>query len=184
MVAGFPIDADGEYTGGFVDIFTAYGVWTGLTLLSLSALHGATFLALKTEGPVRERSRSVGVRIWVATLVASIVFAAWKPSALSILAAVAVLAAGALLRAGREGWAFTATAAAMAATLSSLFVDLFPNVLISSTDAAYNLTVSGAASGSYALKVMTVAAAIFLPLVLLYQGWTYRVFRARVHDSA
>jgi len=145
---------------------------------------GATFLALKTEGPVRERSRSVGVRIWVATLVASIVFAAWKPSALSILAAVAVLAAGALLRAGREGWAFTATAAAMAATLSSLFVDLFPNVLISSTDAAYNLTVSGAASGSYALKVMTVAAAIFLPLVLLYQGWTYRVFRARVHDSA
>ena len=108
---------------------------------------------------MRERSRAVGVRVWLATLVASVVFAAWSPSVLSVLAAVAVLAAGALLRAGREGWAFTATAAAMAATLSSLFVDLFPNVLISSTDAAYNLTVSGAASGSYALKVMTVAAA-------------------------
>ena len=184
MVAGFPIDADGEYTGGFRDIFTAYGVWTGLTLLSLSVLHGATFLALKTEGAVRERSRAIGVRVWLATLVASAVFAAWSPTVLSVLAAVAVLAAGALLRAGREGWAFTATAAAMAATLSSLFVDLFPNVLISSTDAAYNLTVSGAASGSYALKVMTIAAAIFVPLILLYQSWTYRVFRARVHDSA
>jgi cytochrome d ubiquinol oxidase subunit II len=184
MVAGFPIDADGEYTGGFTDIFTAYGVWTGLTLLSLSTLHGATFLALKTEGAVRERSRAIGVRVWLATLVASVVFAVWSPTVLSVLAAVAVLGAGALLRAGREGWAFSATAAAMAATLSSLFVDLFPNVLISSTDAAYNLTVSGAASGSYALKVMTVAAAVFVPLVLLYQSWTYRVFRARVHDSA
>jgi cytochrome d ubiquinol oxidase subunit II len=103
---------------------------------------------------------------------------------LGVLAALAVIGAGVLLRAGREGWAFAATAAAMAGTLSSLFVDLFPNVLISSTDAAYSLTVSGAASGTYALKVMTVAAAIFLPLVLLYQAWTYRVFRARVQDSA
>ena len=184
MVAGFPIDADGEYTGGFRDIFTAYGVWTGLTLLSLSVLHGATFLALKTEGAVRERSRAIGVRLWLATLVASAVFAAWSPTVLSVLAAVAVLAAGALLRAGREGRAFATTAVAMAGTVSSLFVDLFPNVLISSTDAAYNLTVSGAASGSYALKVMTIAAAIFVPLILLYQSWTYRVFRARVHDSA
>ena len=184
MVAGFPIDADGEYTGGFRDIFTAYGVWTGLTLLSLSVLHGATFLALKTEGAVRERSRAIGVRGLAGDAGRLGRLRRVVADVLSVLAAVAVLAAGALLRAGREGWAFAATAAAMAATLSSLFVDLFPNVLISSTDAAYNLTVSGAASGSYALKVMTVAAAVFVPLVLLYQSWTYRVFRARVHDSA
>ena len=87
---------------------------------------------------------------------------------------------GCSLRAGREGWAFVASAAAMAGTVGSLFVTLFPDVLVSSTDAAYSLTVSGTASGSYALKVMTVAAAIFVPLVLLYQAWTYRVFRARV----
>ncbi len=98
---------------------------------------------------------------------------------LSVLAVVAVLAAGALLRAGREGWAFTASAAAMAATLASLFVNLFPNVLISSTNASYNLTVSGAASGPYALKVMTIAPpsscrSSALPVV------DYRVFRARV----
>jgi cytochrome d ubiquinol oxidase subunit II len=184
LVAGLPVDASGEYTGGVADIFTAYGVWTGLTLLSLSVVHGATFLALKTDGPVRERARTVGVRAAVGALVAVIGFAAWSPSVLSVLAVAGVIAAALLMRAGREGWAFTASAAAMAATVSSLFVDLFPNVLVSSTDAAYSLTVSGAASGSYALKVMTVAAVTLVPLVLLYQGWTYRVFRARVQDSA
>ena len=95
-----------------------------------------------------------------------------------------MLAAGALLRARPRGLGVRRHRGRDGRTVSSLFVDLFPNVLMSSTDAAYSLTVSGAASGSYALKVMTVAAAIFVPLVLLYQGWTYRVFRARVHDSS
>ena len=181
---GSPIDSDGEYTGGVIDMFTAYGVWTGLTLLSLSVLHGATFLALKTDGPVRERSRAVGLRFCAGRhRRLARVRACGRSTVLSAVGLAAVLAASALLRAGREGWAFTASAVAMAATVSSLFVDLFPNVLISSTDAAYNLTVSGAASGSYALKVMTVAAAVFVPLVLLYQAWTYRVFRARVRHA-
>jgi cytochrome d ubiquinol oxidase subunit II len=165
-------------------MFTAYGVWTGITLLALSILHGATFLALKTEGAVRGRARTIGVGAGVAAVVVVIVFAAWKPSALGLLAVAAVVLAALLLRAGREGWAFAASAVAMAGTVSSLFVTLFPEVLVSSTDAANSLTVAGAASGAYALKVMTVAAAIFVPLVLLYQAWTYRVFRARVRDSS
>ena len=119
MVAGLPIDADGEYSGAFRDIFTAYGVWTGLTLLSLSVLHGAAFLALKTEGAVRERSRaSASASAWPRSSPPSS-SPPGTPSVLSVLAAVAVLAAGALLRAGREGWAFTATAAAMAAHASA-----------------------------------------------------------------
>ena len=183
MVAGLPIGADDEFTGGVRDIFTAYGVWFGLTLLSLSALHGATFLGLKTNGAVRERSRTVGVPLAIAAAAAVLVLAVWRPSVLSAVAAAAVIVAGVLLRAGREGWAFAASAAAMAATVSSLFVDLYPNVMVSSTSDSYNLTVSGAASGSYALTVMTVVAAVFVPLVLLYQGWTYRVFRARVGAS-
>jgi cytochrome bd-type quinol oxidase subunit 2 len=183
MVAGLPIDADGEYAGGVADMFTAYGLWTGVTLLSLSVLHGATFLALKTYGPVRERSRALGVRLCVAAIVAVAGFAAWTLTVLSVLAVVAVIVAGVSLRAGREGWAFVASAVAMGGTVASLFITLFPNVLISSTDAAYNLTVADTASGSYALKVMTVAAVTFLPLILLYQSWTYRVFRARVGDA-
>src|SRR3954463_14098783 len=86
MVAGLPIGSDGEYTGGFADIFTAYGLWTGLTLLSLCVLHGATFLGLKTGGAVRERSRSIGLRLAAATVVASGGFAIWSPSVLSVLA--------------------------------------------------------------------------------------------------
>jgi cytochrome bd ubiquinol oxidase subunit II len=183
MVAGFPIGADGEYAGAVVDMFTAYGIWTGLTLLALSVLHGATFLALKTDGPVRERARVVGLRICLVAIAVSLGFAVWSLTVLSALALAAVVVAGASLRVGREGWAFTASAGAIAATVSSLFVDLFPSVLISSTDAAYSLTVAGAASGPYALKVMTVAAVVFVPLVLLYQAWTYRVFRARVHHA-
>ena len=190
LVAGLPVGADGEFSGNFADIFTAYGVWVGITLLALSVLHGAAFLALKTSGRVRLRARVLGVKLGLAGVAVTIVFAVWSPSVLSVLAPVAVLAAAALLRSGREGWAFTATAVAMGAAVGSLFVDLYPNVLVSSTDAAYTLTVSGAASGSYALKVMTVAAVVLVPLVLLYQGWSYRVFRARVgppsrsHESA
>ena len=184
LVAGLPIGSDGEFTGGVVNMFTAYGVWVGLTLLGLSLLHGAAFLALKTTASVRLRARVLGVRLAIAVAAVVLVFAIWSLTVLSAVAVVAVVAAGVLLRSGREGWAFTATALAMAAAVGSLFVDLYPDVLVSSTNPAYSLTVSGAASGSYSLKVMTVAAGVFFPVVLLYQGWTYRVFRARVATPA
>ena len=61
-----------------------------------------------------------------------------------------------------------------------MFIDLYPNVMVSSTNAAYNLTVNNSASGRYALKVMTIVTVMFFPLVLVYQGWSFRVFRARV----
>jgi cytochrome bd ubiquinol oxidase subunit II len=182
LVAGLPLGADGEYAGGFVDVFTAQGLWVGVTLLSLCALHGATFLALKTTGPVRERSRTLGVRLGIVAVAACVGFAVWTPAPLSVVAVLAVVAATLLLRAGREGWAFTASAVTIASTLAALFVDLFPNVLVASTGS--DLTVAGAASGSYALKVMTIVAAILVPVVLLYQGWTYHVFRARVRPRA
>ena len=73
---------------------------------------------------------------------------------------------------------------AIAATIGSIFINLYPNVMVSSTNSAYNLTVSNAASGSYALKVMTVVAILFVPLVIAYQGWSFHVFRARVKAPA
>ena len=184
LVAGLPVGPGGEYTGNFADIFTAYGVVTGLTLLALSALHGAAFLALKTTGPVRERSRAVGVPLAAVAAVATLALAVWKPGVLGTFAVIAVAAAALLLRAGREGWAFTASAVAVGTTVAGLFVHLHPDVLVSSTKSAYDLTVANAASGAYALKVMTVVAAVLLPVVLLYQGWTYHVFRARVSAPA
>jgi cytochrome d ubiquinol oxidase subunit II len=186
LVAGLPVGEGGEYTGGLIDVFTAFGLWTGVTLLTLCALHGAAFLALKTTGGVRERSRALATRLAAVAAVTALGLAVWSATPLSALAVVAVVGAALLLRAGREGWAFTATAIAMGATVGSLFADLYPNVLVSSTSDAYTLTIEGAASGSYALKVMTVVAAVLFPLVLLYQGWSYHVFRARVRaqDSA
>jgi cytochrome d ubiquinol oxidase subunit II len=184
LVAGLPVNADGEFTRSVAGIFTAYGAWTGVTFLSLALLHGAAFMSLRTTGPVRERSRAPGVRLAVAAAVAVLVFALWSVTVLSVLAVVLVVAAGGLLQLAREGWSFVASAAAMASAVASLFVDLYPNLLVSSTDPAYSLTVAGAASGEYALKVMTVVAVVLFPVVLLHQGWTYRVFRARVTDSA
>ena len=80
----------------------------------------------------------------------------------------------------REGWAFTLTTVTMAACIIAIFTDLYPRVMVSSTNSAYDLTVHNTASGAYSLKVMTVVVVLFLPLVLAYQTWTYYVFRKRV----
>src|SRR5213075_958271 len=80
----------------------------------------------------------------------------------------------------RDGWAFAATTVTIASCIVAIFTGLYPNVMVSSTNAANNLTVHNTASGAYSLKVMTVVVIIFLPLVLAYQTWTYYVFRRRV----
>jgi cytochrome bd ubiquinol oxidase subunit II len=190
LLAGLPINQNHDFTGDFLDLLTPYGLWTGLTLVALCLLHGAVFLKLKTTGEVRKRAQSLARPLgWVA-VVAVIGFVIWTrviangadiPGPVEILAVIAVIAAARLAVAeGGDGWAFASSAIAMAATVGSIFIDLYPNVMISTTSAAYNLTVNNSASGSYSLKVMTIAAVIFFPLVLLYQGWSFHVFRARV----
>ena len=97
-----------------------------------------------------------------------------------MLALLAVIAAVMLAATDHDGFAFAASGIAIAACVGSIFIDLYPNVMVSSTNSAYNLTVSNAASGGYALKVMTIVTALLFPIVLLYQGWSFHVFRARV----
>ncbi|MBO9554235.1 cytochrome d ubiquinol oxidase subunit II [Cellulomonas sp.] len=190
LLAGLPVGQDEEFTGTVADTVTGYGLLVGVTLLALCVLHGATFLVLRTDGEVRLRAHRVAtVTLWPAALLL-VAFAVWTPSLSdapavrsvvpSALAVVAVLVAALLLRAHRDGWAFGATAAAVGLTVGSVFAALYPSVLVSSTDPAYTLTVTGTASGEYALQVMTVVAAFLVPVVLLYQGWSYVVFRRRV----
>jgi len=189
LVVGLPIDATEEYTGTFWDLFTGYGLYTALTLVTLCLLHGATFLALRTTSEVRGRAqRTSRVVAWVVPAAVT-GFAVWTLTlvphspALYLTLGVAVAATGAaLLRVGgdRDGQAFLATTAAIAATVVSLFVALYPNVLTSSTRAEWSLTVTGAASGTYALQVMTVVGAVLLPVVVVYQAWSYYVFRRRI----
>ena len=161
----------------------------GVTLLALSLAHGSIFLSLKTIGAVQRRSERLARPLsWVAVL-AVIAFFIWThvllghgvlASHVQVLAFLLAVGAAWAVRDGYFGWGFGATTATIAATLRSLFVSLYPNVMVSSTSSAYNLTVSNASSAHYSLTVMTVVAVIFTPLVLAYQAWSYYVFRARV----
>ena len=190
LLVGLPIDQSGEFTGSFVDLLMPYGIWVGLTLLALTLLHGAIFLTLKTTGVVHDRARKLAGPFGAVAVVAVLVFATWThiesdrgvvPGPVQIIAVLAVVAAAWSVRDRHDGWAFAATSIAMATTVVSIFIDLYPNVMVSSTDSANNLTVANSASSPYALKVMTVVAIVFFPLVLLYQAWGYYTFRARIH---
>ncbi len=193
LLVGLPINSAHNYTGNFFDLLQPYGLWTGVTLVSLCLLHGATFLKLRTTGVVRERARALARPLgWVASALV-VGFVAWTlavtghadvPGPVQVLAVLAVLFATRLASTDSDGWAFTASAVAIAATVGSLFIELYPNVMVSSTNAAYNLTVSNTASGHYALVVMTIVTVIFFPIVLIYQGWSFHVFRARVRTPS
>jgi cytochrome bd ubiquinol oxidase subunit II len=188
LLYGLPIDRRHEYTAGFWNLFTGYGVWTGVTVVALCLLSGATFLTLKTTGDLRDRAHGLTRELSYVAGALVVGFAVWSgvigggviPDLFGALAVVAALAVAALAGTRREGWTFAAASVGMGATVSTIFAHLYSNVMVSSTNPAYNITVGNAASASYTLTVMTVVAGIFAPLVLLYQGWSYHVFRRRL----
>ncbi|MGD7789443.1 cytochrome d ubiquinol oxidase subunit II [Propionibacteriaceae bacterium Y1700] len=189
IVAGVPLDADHEYVGGFFTLLNPFALLAGVVTVTLFVTHGAIFIALKTVGDIRGRARRFAGRVGVVAAVALLGFAAWYgfahsntpltwvTTAVAALALVGGLMANAL---GREGWAFLGTAVTIAATVATLFLGLFPAVMPSTIDPAFTLHIGNASSAAYTLSIMTVAAAIFTPIVLLYQGWTYWVFRKRI----
>jgi cytochrome d ubiquinol oxidase subunit II len=189
LLHGLPINAKQEFTGSFWNLLQPYALLTGVTLVLICLLYGAAFLSLKTTDEMHERSRRVAKRVAPVTAAAVLAFVIWTHvtassefflSPVELLAVLAVLAAVWLVYEQRDGFAFAATAVTMAACIVSIFADLYPNVMVSSTSPAYNLTVHNTASGAYSLKVMTVVVILFLPFVLAYQTWTYYVFRRRV----
>ncbi len=192
LLRGVPIGSNQEYAGNFVDLLNPYSLFVGVTFLLLSSLHGATFMALKANGIVRERANTLAHMLGPVAVIAVLGFAAWTQSladrdlaraAVPLVAVLAVIAGMVLVRRGREGRAFAMTAIGIGAAVATIFVDLYPRVMVSSTNAANSLTVTNTSSSPYTLKVMTVVALIFFPVVLLYQGWTYHVFRQRVGAS-
>lgn len=193
MIKGLPIDADMNMVAGFIDIVNIYTIVGGLAFVLLAFLHGLMFTTLKTEGDLRERANEMARKIYVATAVVVVLFVvltgvytdafATKGAILIPLYTVAIilyLALYPLLRNKKEGLSFTTTGLILVLVTASFFIALFPNVLISSIDPAYNLTVYNAASGAYSLKVMTVVAATLVPIVLAYTAWSYYIFRKRV----
>jgi cytochrome d ubiquinol oxidase subunit II len=188
ILRGVPIDAHKEYTGGFFNLLNPYALLGGVTVVLLFLTHGAIYIALKTDGPIRERARGLGLQIGLGAALAAVLFLLWTQimtgnvgsAVFYVLAAGALVGAlGALLKA-REGWAFIGTFACLALAVGGLFVALFPDVMPSSTSALFNLTTSNASSTHYTLMVMTIVAVIMTPIVLAYQAWTYWVFRKRI----
>ena len=189
LLHGLPVNGAQEYTGTFWTLLSPYGIFTGVTLAAICAVHGATFIALKTAGPVRDRALALARLAAPVTAAAVTAFAVWThviagkgvlPNPVEVAAVLAVLAAAWQVRDGREGWAFAATTATMGLTVLSVFTELYPRVLVSSTSPADSLTVTGTVSGGYSLRVLTVVTAIVLPGVLAYTAWTYYVFRKRL----
>ncbi|MFD1547567.1 cytochrome d ubiquinol oxidase subunit II [Nonomuraea guangzhouensis] len=191
IVRGVRLDADHEYAGTFWDLLNPYALLGGLTTLTLFAAHGAVFLALKTRGEISRRAAGVALRTGVVAAVLAVVFLAWTQLyggavgtvILAVFAVVAFASALVAIARGRQGWAFLLSAVAIGVSVISLFVVLHPNVLPSTINPAYSLTVENAAATPKTLGIMTGVAAIFLPLVVLYQSWTYWVFRHRVGSA-
>lgn len=188
IVRGVPLDADKQFAGSVGDLFTPYALLGALATGLLFALHGAVFLGLKTGGEVRADAVRAASLLPAPTALVVSVFGVWTQVAHGTgwtwiplgAAVVGLIGTTVAVRVNRDGFAFTGTALAVVAVSVLLFGSLFPHVLPSTIDPAFGLTVDNASSTPYTLKVMSWAAALITPVVLVYQGWTYWVFRKRI----
>jgi len=194
LIHGVPLDSSGDYSGNLANLFSGYTVLAGVAFVLVFAFHGAAFLTLRTTGELCERARGAARTLAAPAVAALAAFLIWTivvavdrndngvfpvvvPAVIGILA---LALAAYLVYEGRSGLAFAMTAVGTVAAVATLFTGLYPRVMVSSPSFGNSLTVANAASAHYTLAVMTVVAVIVAPVVLLYQGWTYYVFRARV----
>ena len=194
LLYGVPINSNGDFAGSFWDLFNLYTLLGGVAVLLLFAFHGATYLTLRTTGELCRRAAAAAGRLSIAAAVVGAGYLIWTvavavdkndkdvfpPVLPAVLAIAALLGAVVAVRLARSGWAFVLTGAGAFLVVATIFTSLYPRVMVSSTDFSYSLTVDGTASAHYTLAVMSVVALIATPVVLLYQGWTYYVFRARL----
>lgn len=188
IIRGVPINESHEYVGGFFNLLNPYALLGGALTTTVFLVHGAFFVALKTVGDIRERAHAFAQRLGVVVAVLAVAFIVWtaaRDGDLAVwliggVAAVAFLGGLAASLRNRDGWAFVGTAVAIAGVVAMLFVALFPDVMPSTLDPAFGLTTENASSTPYTLKIMTWVAVFFTPIVLLYQSWSYWVFRKRI----
>ena len=192
LARGVPINENMMFTGNLFTLLNPYGLLGGVTTVFIFLLHGANFLGLKLQDDLRERVNIAAKRIWIITTVLYIILAAstyvagfWArnridPGVVPVAAVAALLVAGYFINQKREGWAFIMGALNIVLTQVTFFGMNFPNVMISTTNPAYNLTIYNASSSQYTLTVMSIIALIFVPIVLAYQGWSYYMFRKRI----
>jgi cytochrome d ubiquinol oxidase subunit II len=197
LLQGVPLDSSHDFTGSLADLFSAYTVFAGVTFVLLFAFHGACFLTLRTTGDLCRRVRTASRVLAIPAAGAGAAFLVWTivvavdrndkdvfpPVLPAVIAIAALVSAAALAHLGRSGLAFALTALGTLSAVATLFTSLYPRVMVSDPSFGNSLTVSNASSAHYTLAVMSVVALIVAPLVLLYQGWTYHVFRHRLGDD-
>lgn len=193
LIRGVPIDDKMNFTGNFFTLLNPYSLIGGIASLLLFTLHGSIFLSLKLTDNLLDNVRKIANKLW---LPATVVLFAYvilgyfdtdmfsklgiNPGAVPIIAGLAILSVGYLLKIQKEGWAFVMTGITIAFSTITVFMGLFPRVMVSSTNPDWSLTIYNASSSPYTLKVMTIVAVIFVPIVLAYQAWSYWIFRKRV----
>lgn len=197
LLHGVPISSEQEFTGTFWDLFTPYTVTAGVAFVLLFAFHGSVYLTLRTVGDLHARAVRVATRLAIPAALVGAAFLVWTlgvgidrndqgvfPGILLVaLAAVTAVGAVVLARLRLELLAFAATAATIVLAVVLLFTELYPRVMVSSTDFGDSLTISNASSGNYTLTVLSIITLALLPVILLYQAWSYHVFRARVSGT-
>jgi cytochrome d ubiquinol oxidase subunit II len=196
LVHGVPIDANMNYVGGFFNLLNPYALLAGVASLITFTLYGAIFLSMKTTGELAERAHRAAQRLWlpvvivlvlllIATYLATDILARLgvNPGVVPITGMIAILLSGYFLRRERNGWAFAMTAVTVAFSVITMFMILFPRVMISSLNPDWSLTIYNASSSPYTLQVMTIVAVFFVPIVLVYQGWSYWIFRKRLENK-
>ena len=188
VIHGLPIDQDMEFTGNFFTLLNPFSLLGGVVVTALSLTHGAFFLALKTTGQIRDDAQRLATTLGLGTAALAVVLllcigftigtvGSWVTT---VVAAASLLASIAANVRGMEGWAFTGTAVTIAMAVATYFLTLYPNVMPTTLAGGTSLTIENASSSELTLKIMTVAALVFTPIVLLYTAWTYYTFRKRI----
>ena len=189
LVQGLPVDADKQLRLGLHDLVNAYTLLGGLATAGIFLLHGAVFVALKTDGTIRTDALRFATRLSLPAAAAAAGFMWWtqrehgKSWTWIVLIVAGLALAGAIVRVwshSGEGWAFAYTTVVVAGLVVLLFGSLYPNLVPSTLNPDWSLTVDNASSSPYTLTIMSWAALVFAPLVMAYQGWTYWVFRQRI----
>jgi cytochrome d oxidase, subunit II (cydB) len=189
LIVGVPIDAHMNYTGDLLTLLHPYALLGGLAFVALFLLHGSFFLSLRMSDTLLTKVRRVARLLWIPTLIIVALFVALglfqttvmsKFIILPIIAALTLILAGWFAWKGQSGWAFAMTSITIVFTTTTVFAGLFPNVMPSNLNPAWNLTIYNASSSPYTLQVMTWIALTLVPIVLAYQGWTYWIFRKRL----
>lgn len=189
LVRGLPVDADGQVNLSVTDVLNPYTLLGGVATASLFLFYGALFVALKTAGDIRDDAHRFARWFSLPATVLVAGFGVWtqlsygKDWTWAVLGVAVVAQLVAVLLAWRQasdGWAFVCALVVVASVVVLLFGALFPNLVPSTLDSQWNVTIYNASSTPYTLKIMTWVAAIMTPLTVVYQGWTYWVFRQRI----